>query len=372
MSLTGRPFLALLIILTIGLPVATVVLWSRVRPGTLAYLARGFGIVASQLVAVLLAAVLVNNYGYFYSSWSEVLSSGAPLSSASSSTHYPHSGSISTMPYANYASASQWTTKGRVDSVKIVGANSGLTSRAYVFLPPQYFKRALAHRRFPGVEVFTGYPGVATALLNRFRYPEVLLNEISKHRAHPMVLVMMRPSVNFPRDTECTDVPAGPQALTFFSQDVTGQISRHYRVQPTGWGAIGDSTGGYCAAKLSMLQPAIFPAAVALSGYYNAAKDSTTGDLWGGSHVLRDLNNLQWRLKNMPAPAVSLLVTTSKEETGHHGYVNTVAFLRLVKPPLVVDSIIQLHGGHNFETWAGQLPTALRWLSKKLPLTQAR
>ena len=83
-----------------------------------------------------------------------------------------------------------------------------------------------------------------------------------------MVLVMMRPSVTFPRDTECTDVPAGPQALTFFAQDVPMAISKAYRVQPNGWGTIGDSTGGYCSTKITMLYPAIFHAAVSLSGYY--------------------------------------------------------------------------------------------------------
>lgn len=379
MSLTGRPFLALLIILTIGLPVTTVVFWSHVRSGLLAFLARGFGVFASQLVAVLLAAVIVNNYGFFYSSWTDVFTSSEPISSTSNSTHPPApgkggttAGGISTMAYPSYSAPSQWNTKGRIDSVTIAGANTGMTSPAYVYLPPQYFQPAYAHKNFPGVEVFTGYPGNATSLVERMRYPEVLLKEILRHRARPMVLVMMRPSVNFPRDTECTDVPAGPQALTFFAQDVTAQISRHYRVRPTGWGAMGDSTGGYCSVKLAMLQPAIFPAAVALSGYYNTLKDNTTGDLWGGSLVLRKLNDLLWRLKNMPAPAVSLLVTTSRDENGPEGHLNTAAFLRLVKPPLVVDSIIQRHGGHNFATWAGQMPTALSWLSKKLPPAQAR
>ena len=68
----------------------------------------------------------------------------------------------------------------------------------------------------------------------------------------------------------------------------------------------------------------------------------------------------------------SLLVTTSRDENGPEGHVDTFAFLRLVKPPLVVDSIIERHGGHNFDTWSKQMPTALSWLSKKLPPAQAR
>ena len=313
MSLTGRPLLALLIILTIGLPVATVVFWSRIRPGLRAYLARGLGVFSSQLVAVLLAAVIVNNYGFFYSSWTDVFTSSEPISSTSHPTHPPApgkgrnpatAGGITSTTYPSYSLPPQWNKRGRIDSVTIAGASTGLTSQAYVFLPPQYFQPAYAGKNFPGVEVFTGYPGHPLGLVERRHYPEVLLKEISRNRARPMVLVMMRPPATYPRDTECTDVPAGPQVLTFFAQDVTAQISRHYRVRPTGWGAMGDSTGGYCSAKLAMLQPAIFPAAVALSGYYNTLRDNTTGDLWGGSPMVRKLNDLQWRLKNMPAPAV--------------------------------------------------------------------
>ena len=153
---------------------------------------------------------------------------------------------------------------------------------------------------------------------------------------------------------------------------MTAQISRHYRVRQTGRDAMGDSTGGNCSVKLSMLQPAIFPAVVAQSGYYDTLKDNTTGDLWGGSPVVRNLNDLMWRLKNMPAPAVSLLLTTSRDESGPEGYVNTAAFLKLAKPPLVVDTIIEQHGGHNFDTWSKQIPIALSWLSKKLPSAEAR
>jgi S-formylglutathione hydrolase FrmB len=195
---------------------------------------------------------------------------------------------------------------------------------------------------------------------------DVLLQQIRKRKASPTVLVMLRSSVTFPRDTECTDVPAGPQALTVFAQDVTSQVSRHYRVRSTGWGAIGDSTGGYCSAKLAMMQPAIFPAAVALSGYYNTLQDQTTGDLWGGSQVVRNLNNLDWRVRHQPAPAVSLLVTTGTDEKGPEGYRNTLKFLKLVTPPMTVSKIVQPNGGHNFAAWSVELPKAMNWLSTRL------
>lgn len=60
-------------------------------------------------------------------------------------------------------------------------------------------------------------------------------------------------------------------------------IAGSYRVQERGWGATEDSTGGYCAAKLAILDSDVFTAAVTLSGYFHTLRDSTTGSC-GAAH----------------------------------------------------------------------------------------
>ncbi len=222
------------------------------------------------------------------------------------------------------------------------------------------------HFRFPAAEVMTGYPGDDIALVRRLRYPALQAQLVHQHRARPMVLVMLRPSITFPRDTECTDVPNGPQTLTFFASDLPAEIAQAYRVRNVGWGAIGDSTGGYCAAKIAMTHPLVFRAGVALSGYYFATHNPTTGDLWNGSAVVRHLNDLKWRLTHMPAPPVSLLITTSVSEGGADGYSEAQAFDRLVRPPMKLQMLVASQGGHNFATWRRVLPTAMAWLSGRL------
>ena len=74
--------------------------------------------------------------------------------------------------------------------------------------------------------MFTGFPGTDLNLLKGLDFPARQLAEVRARRARPMVLVMMRPWVSYPRDTECTDVPAGPPALTFFAQDVPLAVAR--------------------------------------------------------------------------------------------------------------------------------------------------
>lgn len=83
----------------------------------------------------------------------------------------------------------------------------------------------------------------------------------------PMILVMMRPTVAPPRDTECVDVPGGPKTESFFAKDLPDAVSHHYRVgkKPGSWGIVGDSTGGYCALKLAIHHPETYAAGAGLS-----------------------------------------------------------------------------------------------------------
>ena len=379
MTLLGTRLLVLLLILTVGLPVATVLLWSRLSGPRLTRIgSRVLLLVSCQLAAVMLVGAAMNDYGYFYTSWSDLVGSTVGAGASPPPTLGVTSGvapagavrsdrtAVHVLPDPGWSTPSQWRTRGRVVAVRIDGARSALSGTASVWLPPQYFQPAQAHSQFPAVEVFGGYPGNQQGLVNRMKYPQYLLYEISAHRATPMVLVMQRPAVTFPRDTECTDVPAGPQALTYFAQDVPAAIAGAFRVQSTGWGAMGDSTGGYCAAKIAMLHSDVFPAAVTLSGYFHTLRDHTTGDLWGGSPELRKLNDLNWRLAHIPTPPVSLFVAISRTEPGPNGYRDTKRFLSLVRSPLQVRTMILPSGGHNFASWSQEMGPSLDWLSARL------
>ena len=58
--------------------------------------------------------------------------------------------------------------------------------------------------------------------------------------------------------------------------------------------------------------------------------DQTTGNLYGGSVGYQDENSPDWRLQHLPAPPVSVLVTSSK--VGERTYGGTLHFVSLVKP----------------------------------------
>lgn len=388
-SLLGTPLLVVLAGCAIVIPILTVLLWSRVRgPAVIRGGARFVMLATGQLATVALVAALANNYGQFYTSWSDLVGAsgpppkvatyGAPASTLSAggpgSTRpaalpqrlQPATGRMQVLGDTHWSSPSQWSKRGKVIQVNISGNGSGITVSAYVYLPPQYFTKAGAHRRFPAVEVMTGYPGSAQGLVSAMNYPGMALNLVRAHRAEPMVYVMLSSTVAPPRDTECTNVPGGPQAETFLADELPSALAHGLRVQPGDWGAIGDSTGGYCAAKLAMHHPNMFAGAVSLSGYYYARSDVTTGNLWGGSKAVQHYNDLEWLLAHRRAPATSLFVTISKGETHRDGYPDTMRFLRLVRAPMHVTALIEATGGHNFHTWHHELPRALSWLSDRI------
>lgn len=378
MPLLGWPLLATIAVLLVVGVAVTVWLWPRTAGRSPHHLAGRVGLVAlNQVMAILLVAVALNNYGYFYGTWADLL--GGP-SGPTTVRHVSDAGSqvsrsafrevpSAAMPSTtaqSWSTPAQYATRGKLETVQITGVHSGLSNPVMVYLPPQYFQPRYAHTLFPAVELMTGYPGVMRALVDSWHYPDKLLNEMGKHRAGPMVLVMLRPTVAPPRDTECTDVPGGPLALTYLAEDVPSAVEHLARVRPVGWGAMGDSTGGYCAVKIAMTHPYVFTSAVSLSGYYHTLRDFTTGDLWGGSLVLRHLNDLEWLLAHQPAPPVSVLATIGAGEHGSNGLGDTRKFLSLVRRPMSADVIVQPHGGHNFTTWRQVLPIGLDWLSRHL------
>ncbi|MFD9129722.1 alpha/beta hydrolase [Kitasatospora sp. NPDC059571] len=373
MGLTSHKVLALSALLAVAAIAGTVWLWPRLaRPTWTAVLGRIGTIVGTQVVVMCTIGLLANNYFAFYSSWDDLLGTGdnGPVTIQNRLDGREHGVrriSSETVRGTNTVGRDP-AQVGHLERIRIPGATTGLATDGYVYLPPQYFQPAYQGKRFPAAVAITGFPGDAKNLITKLNYPGTELQLIREGKMRPTVLVLMRPSPAMPRDTECEDVPGGPQADTYFTTDVPAAIRSAYRVAdgPGSWGMIGNSTGGYCALKLAMRHPDVFSAAVSLSGYYKAAEDATTGDLFGGDGARRDRADLGWRLAHLPQPAVSLLVGGSREGDGDY-YRQTEAFVAAAKgSPTKVASITLAAGGHNFNTWSRMLPASLGWLGDHL------
>lgn len=376
MGLTSGGLLGFLILVAVGLGAATIWWWPRfAAPGAAMLFARIGLFAAAQFALLMVLLVAVNNYFLFYASWSDLLGTNdQPVHIQANSREASIKPDGGGHPLARQVTTLGQSAKpdpardGRIEQVQIQGARTGLTTEAYVFLPPQYFQKPFAERRFPVVYDFTGYPGLPEQLITRLHVPNTAAKEMNAGLVQPMVIVMMRPTPTsqMPRDTECTDVPGGPQVLSFYAQDVPDALTSTYRVTGDyrGWGTIGDSTGGYCAVKLAMKDSNRFTAAVSMAGYFYPRQDWTTGDLYGKSKQVKLDNSLIWRLQHLPPPPISVLVTSSPD--GERDFGEARKFLQLARPPLSSAQIFVPGGGHNPHTWRRVLPSAIEWLGQHL------
>jgi S-formylglutathione hydrolase FrmB len=375
-GLTSGGFFGFLIVVAVGVTAVTIWWWPKFAgSGIGAFLARIGLFLTAQVTLIMVLLAGVNNYFMFYAAWSDLLGTNNQGVKVQ-----PNKGRTASKPQGNGRPLARQVTTigqkkkgdpardGQIEQVQIKGDHTGLTTQAFVYLPPQYFQKKYDKRHFPVMYDFTGFPGTPEQLITRLGVPATATKLMNSGKVQPMVIVMMRPSPTsvMPRDTECTDVPGGPQVLTFYSQDVPESLISTYRVAASyrGWAVMGDSTGGYCAVKLAMMRSDRFTAAVSMSGYFFPRQDWQTGDLYGGSKQVKSDNSLIWRLQHLPPPPISVLVTSSPD--GERDFGEARKFLQAAAAPMVTDKIVVPGGGHNPHTWKRVTPEALKWLSARL------
>jgi hypothetical protein len=392
-SLTGVPLLLVLGALTLVVPALTV----RRRPGAGPLLT----ILGAQLAAVALTAAVANDYGDFYPKWRDLFGSvhvgadtptltfgGSPPPGPGTTGHHGNavghpdptaldaaaaSALAAGLHPTNWAPRAQWARRGAVVSLPIPGDGGRPAQDVLAYLPPAWFAGGAAASTLPMVEVLTGYPGTPHTVVDKLHAPKVLLDDMNAGTAHPMVLLITRPVEPFPRDTECVDVPNGPRTFSYLAEDLPNAAASILHVHPAALGAIGYSTGGYCALKLAMMRPGTFAAGASMSGYYHAIPEANSGDLFGPNPLAgRERNDLDWRLGHLPAPATSVMIATARDERYDDGYAAAQSFLGLVHAPMSATEIVLPHGGHNFGTWTAEFPRLLTWMDARLQAAAAR
>ncbi|MEU6392356.1 alpha/beta hydrolase-fold protein [Streptomyces sp. NPDC046939] len=385
MGLTSRALECATVLAALACVGFTVWVWPRLaRRGPRAVLGRLGAIAVTQAVVLTACAVMVNAHFDFYGTWGELVghvptAPGHVTQSGGAGGVYGVRGGlvepagpqgldrVTGLPSGPSARA------GQVESVRIVGRRSGAVVPAFVYLPPQYFQRQYHRQRFPVIVAISGYPGGIVNLGQHLQVPQTAARLERGGRLQPTVIVMVRPTIAPPRDTECVDVPGGPKAETFFTKDLPAAMRSAYRVghDPSAWGALGYSSGGSCALQLAMRNPTVYTAAAALSADYKIKDDLTTGSLFGSGPQARrrqQSHDLMWRLRHLPVPRVAVLVASSRH--GERDYGPTMRFLGAVKPPMTSARIILGSGSHHFTTWRREIGPAIEWMGRQLTFPQ--
>lgn len=361
MGLTDPGLQILVVVLCIIAPVVALVVWSRVRgPVVLRWLQRLLLVLMAQLLAVLAAFVTLNNQYAFYVSWHDLLGVGS--SDVAGATGIISSGSAADPRSASSGVGGgngfqSLNSDGSLLVASVAGSQSAVTANVYVWLPPQYQDPKYAKTRFPVIELFSGFPGSPSSWLHALHIADAMRAAIARG-AHPFVLVVPTINVSAPLDTECTDFPGGPKVATFLAHDVPQMLISRFRVRsdPLAWGAMGYSTGGFCAEKLALQYPERFHAAVSMSGYAQASSA-----MFASLPTLKRENSPGWLIAQRPSPDVELFLTASAQDG------STAADARFMASNATLPTRVTVHilpsGGHNVRVWNTQLPECIQWLS---------
>ena len=250
-------------------------------------------------------------------------------------------------------------------SFTVHGRASGITSTVVVQLPPGYLARANAHRTYPVLEAFSGYPGAPDQWIRTMNLPGAVAQQVALGHMRSALIVEPQQWVPPGVDTECTNgSPGNPQAETWIAVDVPNWIAHHFRVNAarSSWAAIGLSAGGFCAAVAGMLHPAQFGGVINMGGYYRPEL-SPFYQPYPPHSPLAARYDLVALAKRPPALAI-WMETSHTDVVSYH---SSSAFLRDARPPLSIRAVVLRNAGHRISLWQALLPESLQWLGSALP-----
>ena len=375
MGLTDPAFLIVLIVLLVVAIAALVVLWPRLA-GTRwwAVPSRIGSILGINLLVVVVAAVSLNDTFLFFSSWSDLTASGDSSAVAGTS-----GGSVTGAVTATVAPAGSVPTveKGvpvpgsstdRSKLFDVTGTDSGVTSKVLVLLPAGYADPANAHRTYPVIEAFPGFPGTALGLAKVFDISATMDRLASEKQLAESLVVIAEPWSPPRRDTECVDGPGGTGVgdlyETWSAVDVPAWVGLTFRAakERASWATFGISAGAWCAAMVAMRHPAQFSAAIEFAGYFRP--DFANWMPYPAGDPLLERYDLVKLAGTSPPPVAMFVMGFTDDELS---YPSTQAFIAAARPPLSVTTRIGSLGGHLVRRWVGTFAPALDWLGHGVP-----
>jgi enterochelin esterase-like enzyme len=343
LTLTSTPLLIAAVLLAAAAPVI-VAWWWRRKTGTgwISALRPLAAVLTCQLLAISALFLWVNNEYGFYTSWPDLLGRRTEQATIQSNGLVrPGAGHIEVLTVPDPSAAGQ-------------------SRKVLVWLPPQYQQAEFRTTTFPVVMVLPGQPSTPEVMFRHYNFSQVATSEINSGRIRPFIGVFPPLMTNPPRDTECTNVPRGPQAYTWLSSLVPRAVRSHLRVQRGPWSLAGWSTGAFCAGKLLLSQPKEFQAAVEFGGYFTPITDHTTGDLFHGNAAVREHNSPLWLYERHGLHGRKLLLICGRQDK--ESWPPNQQMLATTRGDPSVSFVAFSTGGHNYHNYRRYLPDALKWL----------
>jgi S-formylglutathione hydrolase FrmB len=126
---------------------------------------------------------------------------------------------------------------------------------------------------------------------------------------------------------------------------------------------MGVSTGGWCAAMLSVRHPDMYSAAASIAGYYRPALPLSY------PIALQEKMSLKYNFglaESKLTQTIPLYLTASVKDK--YSFRETSKFLALQHPHLKITYKELQEGGHNSRVWVSLIPEAFDWLQRNIPM----
>ena len=209
------------------------------------------------------------------------------------------------------------------------------------------------------MQLLSGFPGYPSTWIHGMNMVKYFEHQQLIGAMPPTIAVLPQINVLPHRDTECLNVPNGPQIETWLSQDVIDFEKKHLNLRDERWGVAGYSTGGWCSAMLTLKDPKVFLAGASIAGYFEP--QFATPFPKASMAEMAAAYNIKAIAASNP-PKVNLLLVNSLRDASTNK--ETQNFYSLLQKPVKKSEITLVNSGHNLKAWNKIEPELFQWFGK--------
>lgn len=312
---------------------------------------------------IVLCFLLLNNEYLFYTSWSDMLSSGQQHTTISQGQPASDAaaGKVRGPGLAHVSGPHSYGLPNpgqRMQNYTVRAPASKARMQVLVYLPVGY--NPSSSRLYPVIVGLHGYPGVPKSFA-QINFLTVADKLEAAGKLRPSIFVI--PQINDPKslDTECVNGPDGsPQTETWLSKELLRWVIAHFHVHTNrqSWATLGYSFGGWCAASLTIRHPDVFSAAICFAGYFQPQFSKTYRPLTITQLKEHDLI----RRVRVDPPPVAVWLFSSRQDSS--SFPTSYRFMRAARPPTSVTATFTPVGGHRNAVFEPFTAAALTWLAQ--------
>lgn len=370
MSLTGPLLPWVFIVIAVGSFVALVMGVPGSSKRWVRRLWRAGLAIILNIAVLLYAGVTLNKQYEFYSSWDDLLGAatkqtttdhgGRALNAFKTSTSGPGLHALS-RPVSFPMPPKPGT---RMQTYYVTGKLTHTRAEVLAYLPKGYDPKDMS-KKYPVIMALHGFPGGPHLYFHLNNFFDHVDTAVDTKKMNEAIVIV--PTINSPRtlDTECVNVPGGPQTETWLSKDIPDWIVNTFPVKTdrASWATYGFSFGGWCAAMLTLRHPDIFGAGVVIQGYFRPQFDPSYVPFRPGSALYREYDLIA--LSRKKPPPVALWVLASAQDAV--SYPTSRQFAHDARAPMSVTSVLLASGGHRTAVWFPKMDETFAWLGRSVP-----